>query len=206
MQRILLLRSQHRLTYNYIAPGLGFSVLMLVILCLHAVSALSQTVFVNFNTSGQLGGQFNLWNDTSGVNGSNYDFEESTNAGVGGSGAISVFESTDTTAVYKGGSWNFSTNGATVIVSAMVKANGQTSGDKVQLGVLNSNANGLNGNTGISFESFRFVPTGTVWSLREQYRTNNVTTENTLGNVNITVGDWYKFQVSVTNVSGASGT
>ncbi len=36
-----------------------------------------------------------------------------------------------------------------MVVSVMVKANGQSSLDKVQLGVLNSKVNGLNNNTGI---------------------------------------------------------
>src|SRR5580704_9638023 len=74
----------------------------------------AQTVFFNFNTPGQYTGNFLSWGDNgSGTNDGDYSFEESTTAGVGGSGAISVFQSLDTTATLKS-SWNFSTNGATI--------------------------------------------------------------------------------------------
>ena len=128
-------------------------------------------------------------------------------AGVGNSGCVSVFQSTDTTATCNSGSWNFSTNGATIVLSTLIQADGQANGaDKVQFGVLNTNANGFNGNTGVSFESFRFVPaSAAVWSLREQFRTGNVNTETVLGNVSITTGHWYKFIISLTNTSGSTG-
>jgi hypothetical protein len=168
--------------------------------------AFAQTVFLDFNTAGQYTGNFNQWNDVGGADGGNYGFVESATGGAGGSGCVSVFASTDTTATYNSGSWNFSTNGAVIIVSTMVVANGQTSGNKVQLGILNANNNGLNSNPGIAFESYRFVPqSATSWSLREQYRTTNTTTETTLGNVTVAAGHWYKFVVGVTNTSGGSG-
>src|SRR5215510_6205996 len=86
-----------------------------------------QTVFIDFNASGQLTGNFNLWNDSGGANVGNYDFAESTSAGVNGSGGVSVFQSTDTTATYNGSGWDFSTNNAVVVVSTLIKANGQIS-------------------------------------------------------------------------------
>src|SRR3954471_24785278 len=79
-----------------------------------------QSVFINFNTPGQYTGNFNPWNDSSGLNAGNYSFAESTTAGVNGSGGVSVFQSSDTTATYNGNGWNFSTNGATVIASALI--------------------------------------------------------------------------------------
>lgn len=166
----------------------------------------AQTVLLDFNTAGQYTGNFNPWNDAGGANGGNYAFIESASAGAGGSGAVSVFQSTDTTAAYKSGSWDFSTNGATVIFSTLIKANGQTSGDKIQLGLMNVNNNGLNNNSGVAFESYRFVPSSaTVWSLREQYRSADVLVETTLGNVSIIAGHWYKFLIGLTNTSGVSG-
>jgi hypothetical protein len=165
-----------------------------------------QIVFLDFNTAGQYVNNFNPWNDNGGVNGGNYSFTESTSAGVNGSGGVSVFQSTDTTAAYKQGSWNFSTSGAALTISTMVKANGQVSGNKVQLGLLNSDTNGLNNNAGVAFESFRFVPqTATSLTLREQYLSGGALTETNLGSINTTVGNWYKFVVTVTNVSGPSG-
>jgi uncharacterized repeat protein (TIGR03806 family) len=178
---------------------------LLLLGSLAGFSARAQTVFVDFNNPGQLLGNFNLWNDVGGNDGGNYAFQESTNGGVGGTGGVSVFQSSDTTASYKVASWDFSTNGAAIVLSAFVKANGMAGTDKVQLGVQNVTPNGLNGNLGVQFESFRFIPNGALWSLREQYRTGGGNTETTLGNLSYIVGHWYKFQVNLTNVSGASG-
>src|ERR1700722_4510192 len=166
----------------------------------------AQTIFLDFNTVGQYTNNFNPWNDNGGgANAGNYDFAESTVSGVGGSGGVTVFQSTDTTATYKSGGWNFATNGSTIILSCLMQANGTASGDRTQLGIVNSATNALNANAGVAFESYRFVPTSaTVWSVREQFRTNNVNTENVLGNVNVTAGHWYKFVISMTNASGAS--
>ena len=183
--------------------------LFLTIPCLAALCSSAQTVFVDFNTPGQYTGNFNPWNDAGGANGGNYSFVESSTAGLSGSGGVSVFQSTDTTAVYKSGSWDFSTNGSTIILSVLIDANSQTAGNKIQLGIMNTSVGGLNGNPGISFESFRFIPTGAgigVWSLREQYRTNNTTAaEVVLGNVTVIPGRWYKFVIGLTNTSGISG-
>src|SRR6476646_9710442 len=143
-------------------------VLMMFFVSGLGTSAFGQTLFLDFNTPGQYTANFNPWNDSTGVNAGNYDFAESTSAGVNGGGGVSIFQSTDTTATYNGSGWNFSTNNAVIVVSALIKANGQTSANKVQLGFLNSTTNGLNGNPGVAFESFRFVPvTTTNWSMRE---------------------------------------
>src|SRR5215467_3827098 len=165
-----------------------------------------QTVFLDFNTVGQYTNNFNPWNDNGGANGGNYSFMEGISAGVNGSGGVSVFQSSDTTAVYNQGSWDFSTSGSALTISVMVKANGQISGNKTQLGILNSDANGLNANAGVTFETFRVIPTASgIWSLREQYRTAGANTETTLNHLNIIAGRWYKFVVSLTNTAGASG-
>src|SRR5262245_52452934 len=124
-----------------------YSLLARIISCLFCAGALSasaQTVFLDFNSPDQYTNNFNAWNDANGTNGGNYSFSQTTNGGVNGSGAVSVFQSNDTTASYKNDSWDFSTNGATIILATLVKANGQTSGNKVQLGIQNSNTNGLN--------------------------------------------------------------
>jgi uncharacterized repeat protein (TIGR03806 family) len=169
--------------------------------------AFGQTLFLDFNTPGQYTGNFNPWNDSSGNNAGNYAFAESTSAGVNGSGGVNVFQNNDTTATYKGPAWNFSTNGATMILSVLIKANGQTSGNRTQLGFVNTNVNGLNNNTNIAFESFRFSPvTSTSWSVREQFKSaSGGLTETILGTNQIIVGHWYKFVVGLTNNGGAAG-
>jgi predicted alpha-1,2-mannosidase len=181
--------------------------LVLLSFCLWAASAEAQTVFYDFNTPGQYTSNFNAWNDNgTGANAGNYSFAEGSSAGAGGGGGISVFQSNDTTATCKSTGWNFATNGATIILSTLIKANSQTSGNKVQLGLLNNTTNGFNSNTGVAFASFRFIPTNaSVWSVREQYRSGNANTETTLGSVTVVAGRWYKFVVSFTNTSGASG-
>ncbi|HXU75398.1 MAG TPA: chitobiase/beta-hexosaminidase C-terminal domain-containing protein, partial [Methylomirabilota bacterium] len=170
---------------------------------LFCIEISAQTVFVGFNTPGQYTNSFNAWNDAGGIDGGAYSFLETPTNGVAGGGGISVFQNNDTTATYKLGSWDFSTNGSAILMSVMIKANGQVSGNKVQFGILNSNANGLNANAGVSFESYRFIPGATTWSLREQYRTTNTLFETTLGTVNFTLGNWYRFVLAMTNTSGA---
>jgi hypothetical protein len=131
---------------------------------------------------------------------------EGSTAGVGGSGGVSVFQSIDSTATYTNTSWDFSTTGATLYLSTLVKANGQFSGNKVQLGILNVNNSALNALTGVAFESFRFIPqSATVWSVNEQYRSNNNQVETVLGSATATAGHWYKFVVSLTNTAGSAG-
>ncbi len=167
----------------------------------------AQTAFLDFNTVGQYTNNFNPWNDNGGANAGAYAFEENASDGVGGSGGVDVDQSTDMTATYKSGSWNFATNGSTLIVSTLIYAAGGNNADKIQLGVVNVNNNGLNSNTGVAFESYRFIPASTTsWSLYEQYRSEGgTTTSAALGNVSVIAGHWYKFVVGMTNVSGASG-
>ncbi|HWY74250.1 MAG TPA: hypothetical protein VN281_01465, partial [Verrucomicrobiae bacterium] len=161
-------------------------------------TGLSQAAFVDFNTVGQYTNNFHPWNDNgTGGDAGNYAFTEGTTVGVGGSGGVSIFQSTDTTATYKSGSWNFATNGATVFVSMMVQANGLT-GNRAQIGIANSATNGFNANSNVAFETFRLQPSSaTVWAMFEQYRTGNAnTTSPSLGNASVTSGHWYKFLVS----------
>ncbi len=198
------------LNYQLLMPGIFSclrSTLMAVAFCFAAASSFSQTAFLDFNTVGQYTNNFNVWQDNNGVNGGAYAFTENTTDGVAGSGGVSVFQSTDTTATYKTGSWNFATNGSTLILSTLVYASGGNNGDKIQLGLINSAANGLNGNAGVAFETFRFIPSSaTVWAAYEQYRSaSTTTTSGSLGNVTVVAGHWYKFVVAMTNTSGASG-
>src|SRR3569833_2880470 len=142
-------------------------------LVLIALPAIAQTAFLDFNTTGQYTNNFTPWNDNGGGNGGAYGFAENPSAGVTGRGGVSILNNNDTTAAYRSKSWNFATNGSTIIVSVLVFANGQTSGDKVQLGIMNSNSNGLNSNAGIAFDCFRFIPASAIsWLHFEQYRNN----------------------------------
>lgn len=165
-----------------------------------SAAGFSQTVLLDFNTAGQYTGNFNPWND----NGGGASFTENTTAGAGGSGGVTNFQSTDTTATYKSGNWSLATNGSVIVVSTLIHVSGGNSADKIQLGIMNSTTNGLNGNAGVGFESFRFIPSSaTVWAAYEQYRSGNATvTSAALGNVTVTAGRWYNFVVSMTNTAG----
>src|SRR6266404_2714854 len=171
-----------------------------------AAACFAQTTFLDFNTIGQYTNNFNPWNDNGGVDGASYSFAENATAGAGGSRGVSVFQSTDTTATYKSGSWDFSTNGATFILSTLIKANAQTG--RMQFGIINTNQNGLNNNAGIAFETYRLFPTSsTVWSVREQYRSGGAAAvETTINSVTVIAGRWYKFVVAVTNTAGVAGS
>src|SRR5580658_8720619 len=163
------------------------------LLVLSTCAAVAQTAFVNFNSVGEYTNNFFPWNDNAGVQGGDFSFEENPTNGVGGSGGVAVFANNDMTATYNAASWNLSTNGANVIVSIMIYTDGQSGGNKVQLGVMNSHTNGLNGNAGVSFESCRFLPdSATDWPLFEQYCDNGATGGSELGDVTVQVNHWYK--------------
>src|SRR5580692_7703528 len=104
---------------------------------LSPAAGIAQTVFLNFDAPGQFTGNFSLWEDVGGVNDNNYSFEENSTDGVGGGGGVAVYQSNDSTATYNGAGWNISSNGAAIIASLLVYTDGQTSGDKVQFGVVN---------------------------------------------------------------------
>lgn len=163
-----------------------------------------QSTFLDFTTVGQYTNNFNPWNDNGGTDGGSYAFAESATAGVGGGRGVSIFQSTDTTTTYKSTSWDFSTNGATFFLSTMLKANAQTG--RMQFGILNTNYNGLNNNAGLAFETYRLFPTsGSVWAVREQYRSASLLVETNINSVTVIPGHWYKFVVGFTNTAGALG-
>src|SRR5947209_12729578 len=116
----------------------GFWAFVLFSVCV--APAFGQTLFLDFNTSGQFVNNFNIFGTS--------NWAESTTGGVGGSGGVNVTASNDSTVTYKTSSWNFSTNGAVMNVAVMVKANAQTSGNKLQLGIINVINNGFNANAG----------------------------------------------------------
>src|ERR1700733_9344252 len=94
--------------------------LLLAFFCFGPLPVFAQTAFLDFNTIGEYTNNFNPWNDTGGDNGGAFTFGENISDGVGGSGGFSVDQSTDMTATYKSGSWNFATIGTTVIFSTLI--------------------------------------------------------------------------------------
>ena len=89
----------------------------------------------------------------------------------------------------------------------LIHANGQSSGDAVQLGFINSSNSGFYSYPGIEFESFLFIPTNsTNWTLHEQHRSKDITIDSgALGTVSVVPGHWYRFVVGLTNYGGSLG-
>jgi hypothetical protein len=148
-----------RLIHDAIGSAGCIAALWLVVaLCEIAAPASAQTTFLDLNTAGQYSANFNPFAG----GGTSFSFTASASGGVGDSVCVSVNQNIDTTATYNGGSWDFSTNGATITVSTLIKANAlANTGDKIQLGFINVTNNGLNNNAGVGFESFRVLPQST---------------------------------------------
>ena len=165
----------------------------------------AQTAFVNFNAVADYTNNF--YRFTNGNVGQN--FTETNSGGIGGTRAVLIFAANDFTATYKTRSWDFSTNGASITISTLLKANALTNANKLQFGILNVTTNGLNNNAGVAFASFRTQPeanaTLTNWSMRTQTKTttNGATAETTFSPFfTIVPGRWYKYVITFTNTSG----
>src|SRR5437868_4845367 len=109
----------------------------LAVLILSVGPAFSQNLLLDFNTPGQLA-NFNVFGTS--------NWGEGTTSGIGGGGGVNVTANNDATLTYKTSGWDFSTAGKTMLVSVLIKANAQTSGNKIQLGIINVVNNGLNAN------------------------------------------------------------
>jgi hypothetical protein len=125
---------------------------------------------------------------------------------VTNSGAILVIGG-DGNATYNNGSWDFSTNTAWINVSLMVKIQQATgTGNKIQLGLLNSATAGFSGagtGDGWNFGSFRLLPQSTTaptYQFAYQTATNGTTSSANIGPlITLTVGHWYQFNTCFTN-------
>jgi hypothetical protein len=171
----------------------------LVAFCVSPAWAQQTNVLIDFNTPGLFTGNFTA------LHGAN-NCVENTTIGVGGSGGVQVTGNNDTTHIFNLPVGDFSAPGATFHLSLLLKANAQTSGNRLQLG-LASNLVSFNTDFGKSWETFRFMPTSaTNWSLRVQTRSANNMVETILQNSLIVVsGRWYKFSINLTNVSTSAG-
>jgi len=116
---------------------------------------------------------------------------------------------TDSTAIYKNQSFDFSTTGATLKISEFVNvvANTGTGNRLLQLGFVNENTSGLNGNAGLAFMSLRLstaAASGNIYTPAFQDKTaaagvNNFTFTS---NVTLTPGDWYELSGQFVNLGG----
>src|ERR1039457_941475 len=191
----------------------------LAVLGASLVMAQAQSVTVNFNTLGDLANNFNIYLNTTPplVNpAAGSPYSQSLTGGVGGSGSVSIAApapgiTNDSTAIWKNSSFDFSTAGATVNVSAFVNVIAPTeAGNRLlHLGFANENTSGLNGNAGLAFMGFRLNPIAvgsTIFSPQWQTKTASGGTVNTSGggNLTLTVGDWYQVSVTFANLGAGN--
>jgi hypothetical protein len=191
----------------------------LVVLGASLVTTQAQSFTVNFDTTGDLANNFNIYQNTSppvtnAATGSPYS--QSLAGGVGGSGFVSIAApgtgiTPDSTAIYKNTSFDFSTAGDALSISAYVNiiAPTETGNRLLHLGFANSSTSGLNGNAGLSFMGFRLNPTAvgsTVFAPQWQTKTASGSTVNTSGggNLTLTAGDWYEVSVTFANLGGGN--
>ncbi len=191
----------------------------LAVLGASLVMVQAQSFTVSFDTLGDLANNFNIYQNTTppvtnAATGSPYS--QSLTGGVGGSGGVSIAApatgiTPDSTAIYKNTSFDFSTAGDTLNISAYVNVIAPTeAGNRLlHLGFVNSSTSGLNGNAGLAFMGFRLNPTAvgsTVFAPQWQTKTASGSTVNTSGGGNLTlaVGDWYEVSVTFANLGGGS--
>jgi hypothetical protein len=189
-------------------------ILALAVLDLHA-----QSFTINFDTLGDLANNFNIYQNTSppvvnAATGSPYS--QGLTGGVGGSGLVNIATpatgiTPDSTAIYRNTSFDFSTAGDTLNISAYVDVIAPTeAGNRLlHLGFANENTSGLNGNAGLAFMGFRLNPTAvgsTIFAPQWQTKTASGGTVNTAGggNLTLTAGDWYQVSVTFQNLGGGN--
>jgi hypothetical protein len=191
----------------------------LVALAASLATGQAQTVSVNFNAASALDNNFNIYQNTTpavtnGATGSPYS--QALTGGVGGSGLVNIAVPVtgitgDSTAIYKNTSFDFSTSGKALTISAYINIIPPTeSGNRLlQLGFVNENTAGMNGNAGLAFTSMRLNPTAigsTVFGPQWQTKTAAGSTVNTSGGANMTLlaGDWYQMSLTFANLGGGN--
>jgi hypothetical protein len=174
---------------------------------------------VDFNTTGQLANNFNIYQNTTppvtnAATGSPY--LQSPIGGIGNGGAVAVLApatgiTADSTAIFKNQSFDFSTTGATLTISQYINVVANTGGGNrlLQLGFVNENTSGMNGNAGLSFMSLRLTTVGTSGNVytpafQDKMAASGVVNTTLSPNVTLTPGDWYQLSGQFVNLGGGN--
>jgi hypothetical protein len=188
------------------------SPLAATILSSSVLCSFAQSINVDFNTAGQLTSDFNIYQNATPGLGSPY--AQFPIGGIGNGGAVAVLPgaanvTADSTAIFKSQSFDFSNPGAQLQISeyANVVANSAGGNRLLQLGFVNENTSGMNGNAGLAFMSLRLSTVGSsgnVYSPAFQDKQSAGSTVNTTltPNVTLTPGDWYKLSGTFLNLGG----
>jgi len=174
-----------------------------------SLTSLAQNVSVDFNTPGQLDSNFNIYQNATPGAGSPY--AQYPIGGVGNGGGVAVLApgatvTPDSTGIYKSQSFNFSSTGAQLTISEYLNIIPVSGGGNrlLQLGFVNENTSGMNGNAGLAFMSLRLSTVGSsgnTYTPAYQDKTAAGSTVNTTlaPNVNLTSGDWYRLTGTFVN-------
>ena len=188
--------------------------LQLAVALLSLASVRAADLNLNFDTPDQLRNNFNVFIHVGDNNVGNrfapatdpgLRYVETAAGGIGGSGAVDIVSGTDSTAIYKTSSFDFSYDGAVIKETLFFKLLASTVDRPIQMGFTGENNSSLNGNTGHYFMSLRpNIRNGT--SLNAQFHAQHKTAaggttgpDNIGPTLTLLAGHWYKFSATFKN-------
>jgi hypothetical protein len=186
---------------------------VLIAVIAHLARANAQNVSVNFNTPGDLANKFNIYQIATPAATSPYS--QITSGGAGGGGGVGISSGTgitaDSTGIYKNSSFNFASSGTTLTITSLLNVTANTAGGNrlLQLGFVNENTSGMNGNAGLAFMSLRLSTVGTsgnVYTPNFQIKdaASGTSGPNLTPNVTLTPGEWYQLSGTFQNMGGGA--
>jgi hypothetical protein len=180
--------------------------------------AQAQNVAVTFNTAGELAAKFNVYQNTTpstlvAPGSPTSPYSQVIGVGAGGGGGVAISSGTgiiaDSTAIYKNSSFNFASSGTTLTITSLLNVSANTGGGNrlLQLGFVNENTSGMNGNAGLAFMSLRLSTVGTsgnVYTPNFQIKdaASGTSGPNFTPNVTLTPGEWYQLSGTFENKGG----
>lgn len=172
-------------------------------------STIARGVLITYNNPGDLAANFNQNHFGAGPR-----YNETASGGIGNTRAISMLPAMDqshASAVYKNGSFDFSTVGSTVTVSHFFlrqnATNLITNFSVPQIGILTDNTELFGNNeAGNSYASLRLLSStsnATDVFIQTEIKAGDGTRQsNTIpGTATLTAGNWYKFSTTLENLS-----
>ena len=106
--------------------------------------------------------------------------------------------------------FNYSQVGVTLTVSSMLDVGAINGGGNrlLQLGFVNENTNGMNGNAGVAFTSLRLSSVGaTGTTFTPQFQTKTAAggaVSTSFGNITLLAGEWYQLTGTFINLGGGN--
>ncbi|MDB6037014.1 MAG: hypothetical protein JWM99_855 [Verrucomicrobiales bacterium] len=197
-----------------------FTLPVLIAVIMHLSRANAQNVSVNFNTPGDLANKFNVYQNATpplvvSPGAATSPYSQTTSGGAGGGGGVGINSGTgitaDSTGIYKNSSFNFANSGTTVTITSLLNVTANTGGGNrlLQLGFVNENTSGMNGNAGLAFMSLRLSTVGTSGNVYTPNYQIKDAASGTSGpsftpNVTLAPGEWYQLSGTFQNLGGGA--